>query len=120
MSSPDIIPTVDLSPFFTPGDDEGKKKAKDLIHQACSAYGFFQVVNHGVPLELMTRAMEVSKTFFEFPDEEKLKFSPASGSPLPAGYNKQPEHLADKNEYLMMFPPKSTFNALPTNPSEFK
>ncbi|KAK1357747.1 flavonol synthase/flavanone 3-hydroxylase-like [Heracleum sosnowskyi] len=120
MSNLDMIPTVDLSPFFTSGDNEGKKNAKNLIHQACSTYGFFQVVNHGVPIELMTRAREVSKTFFEFPDEEKLKSSPASGSPLPAGYNKQPEHLADKNEYLMMFPPKSTFNVLPTNPSEFK
>nr|XP_017250593.1 PREDICTED: probable flavonol synthase 6 [Daucus carota subsp. sativus] len=79
-----------------------------------------RVVNHGVPLELMARAMEVSKTFFEFTDEEKRKSSPASGSPLPAGYNKQPQHLADKNEYLMMFPPQSTFNVLPTNPSDFR
>lgn len=120
MSNLDMIPTVDLSPFFTSGDNEGKKNAKNLIHQACSTYGFFQVVNHGVPIELMTRAMEVSKTFFEFPDEEKLKSSPASGSPIPAGYNKQPEHLADNNEYLMMFPPKSTCNVLPANPSDFK
>lgn len=120
MSNPNIIPTVDLLPFFTTGDDEGKKNAKHLIHQACSTYGFFQVVNHGVPPELMARAMEVSKTFFEFTDEEKRKSSPASGSPLPAGYNKQPQHLADKNEYLMMFPPQSTFNVLPTNPSEFR
>ncbi|WOG99555.1 hypothetical protein DCAR_0518908 [Daucus carota subsp. sativus] len=120
MSNPNMIPTVDLSPFFTTGDDEGKKNAKHLIHLACLTYGFFQVVNHGVPLELMARAMEVSKTFFEFTDEEKRKSSPASGSPLPAGYNKQPQHLADKNEYLMMFPPQSTFNVLPTNPSDFR
>ncbi|KAL1814737.1 hypothetical protein ACET3Z_017311 [Daucus carota] len=119
MSNPNIIPIVDLSPFFTTGDVEGKKNAKHLIHQACLTYGFFQVVNHGVPLELMARAMEVSKTFFEFTDEEKRKSSPAAGSPLPAGYNK-PQHLADKNEYLMMFPPRSTFNVLPTNPSEFR
>ncbi|KAL8123541.1 hypothetical protein AgCh_011495 [Apium graveolens] len=120
MSSSNTIPTVDLSPFYTTGDDEGMKKAKDLIHQACSTYGFFQVVNHGVPLQLMNKAMQVSKTFFEFPDEEKLKSSPASGAPLPAGYNKQHEHSADRNEYLLMFPPASNFNVLPKNPPEFK
>uniref|UniRef100_A0A164XKP3 Fe2OG dioxygenase domain-containing protein n=1 Tax=Daucus carota subsp. sativus TaxID=79200 RepID=A0A164XKP3_DAUCS len=120
MSNSNAIPTVDLSPFFTTGDDEGKKKAKDLIHQACSTYGFFQVVNHGVPLELMNRAMQVSKTFFELPDEEKLKSSPASGAPLPAGYNKQHEDSGDRNEYLLMFPPASNFNVLPSSPPEFK
>ncbi|CAK9138086.1 unnamed protein product [Ilex paraguariensis] len=115
------IPTVDLSPFFTDGDEDGKKKAKEVIRQACSDYGFFQVVNHGVPLALMNRAMDLSKTFFAFPDEEKLKCAPpASDAPVPGGYNKQPERSPDKNEYVLMFPPGSSFNVFPTNPPEFQ
>ncbi|KAL2482436.1 Flavonol synthase/flavanone 3-hydroxylase [Forsythia ovata] len=115
------IPTVDFSPFLIDGDDQdGKNNAKEIIEQACSDYGFFQVVNHGIPRDLIKRALKLSQTFFAFPDEEKLKYSPGSAAPLPAGYNKQPEHSADKNEYLLMFPPQSTFNVLPTNPPEFR
>ncbi|KAF8408089.1 hypothetical protein HHK36_007230 [Tetracentron sinense] len=114
------IPTVDLSPFFNEGLEDDKKKAIEIIAKACSDYGFFQVVNHGLPLSLMTRALELSKTFFEYPIEEKLKSSPGSGAPLPAGYNRQPEHSADKNEYLLVFPPGSSFNVYPNNPPQFR
>ncbi|XP_023740423.1 flavonol synthase/flavanone 3-hydroxylase [Lactuca sativa] len=115
------IPTVDLSPFFTAGDDEScRKKCKDLIAEACSDYGFFQIVNHGVPLDLINQAMELSKTFFNYNDEVKRECSSSPDSPLPAGYNKQPDHSPDKNEYLLMFPPESPFNVLPTNPPDFR
>ncbi|KAF8408086.1 hypothetical protein HHK36_007227 [Tetracentron sinense] len=116
------IPTVDLSPFFNEGvDQDGKKKAMEIIAKACSDYAFFQVVNHGVPLSLMTRALELSKTFFELPIEEKLQSSPCSGGPrpLPAGYNR-PEHSAEKNEYLVIIPPGSSFNVYSTNPPDFR
>lgn len=114
------IPTVDFSPFFTDSDEDGKTNAEGIIKQACSKYGFFQIVNHGIPRDLINRALKLSETFFAFADEEKLKYSPGLGAPLPAGYNKQPDHSADKNEYLLMFPPLSTFNVLPTNPPEFR
>ncbi|XP_050221173.1 flavonol synthase/flavanone 3-hydroxylase-like [Mercurialis annua] len=114
------IPTVDLSPFFKEGDEDGKKKAIETISQACSEYGFFQIENHGVPLDLMSRALNHSKTFFDFSDEEKHKSSPKSGAPLPAGYSKQPEHSPDKSEYVLVFPPESSFNIYPPNPPGFR
>ncbi|KAL5725440.1 hypothetical protein ACHQM5_008583 [Ranunculus cassubicifolius] len=113
------IPTVDLSPFLNQ-EHEGTKKAKEIINYACTAYGFFQIVNHGVPLGLMSEALEVSKKFFEIPMEEKVKFSPKEGSPLPTGYSIQPGHSPDKNEYLLMFPPSSGFNVLPNDPPELR
>ncbi|TXG50471.1 hypothetical protein EZV62_022995 [Acer yangbiense] len=114
------IPTVDLSPFFGEGDEDGKKKAKEVISQACSQYGFFQIQNHGVSPELLSRALELSKTFFGFSDDVKLKSSPGSAAPLPTGYSKRPEHAPDKSEYMLMFPPESGFNVYPENPPEFK
>ncbi|KAK4437073.1 Flavanone 3-dioxygenase 2 [Sesamum alatum] len=114
------IPTVDLSPFFTNGGDEKKKIAIDTIKLACSDHGFFQVVNHNVPLDLMSRAVQLSKTFFAFPAEEKLQYSPGAAAPLPAGYNKQPDRSPDKNEYLLMFQPQSGFNVLPSHPPHFR
>lgn len=114
------IPTIDLSPFLKEGDEDGKKKIKEVISQACCEYGFFQIANHGVPLDLMKQALELSKTFFEYSDDEKLKASPGSSAPLPAGYSRQPEHSPDKNEYLLMFPPGSSFNIYPQNPPRFQ
>ncbi|TXG50470.1 hypothetical protein EZV62_022994 [Acer yangbiense] len=116
----DSIPTVDLSPFFGEGDEDGKKKAKEVISQACSQHGFFQIQNHGVPLELLNRALELSKTFFGYSDDVKRISSHGSGAPLPAGYNRHPEHSPDKNEYMLMFPPGSGFNVYPQNLPEFK
>ncbi|KAL4633718.1 hypothetical protein ACB092_04G142000 [Castanea dentata] len=120
MVSP-VIPTVDLSPFFRDGDHQGdKNKAMEAIGQACCEYGFFQIVNHGVKHDLMSQALHLSKTFFEYPDEEKLKSSPGSEAPLPAGYSRQPKHSQNKNEYLLLFPPQSNFNVYLKNPPEFR
>ncbi|KAK8526999.1 hypothetical protein V6N12_054228 [Hibiscus sabdariffa] len=119
MAEPQI-PTVDLSPFFTQDDEAGKKKAMEIITKACSEYGFFQIVNHGVPVDLLQRALELSRIFFEFPSQEKLKSSAPPDAPLPVGYNTQPQQSPDKNEYLLMFPPGSSFNVFPQNPPQFK
>ncbi|KAG5019817.1 hypothetical protein JHK87_015672 [Glycine soja] len=116
------IPTADLSPFVRE-DEDGKKKVMEAITQACSEYGFFQIVNHGVSLDLIKEAMQPSKTFFDYSDEEKSKSSPSTNAPLPAGYSKQPLHSPDKNEYFLFFPPdglllESIINeclGLPTN-----
>ncbi|KAK6123329.1 hypothetical protein DH2020_042938 [Rehmannia glutinosa] len=115
------IPTVDLSVFLlSDGDEAAKKAATEIISRACAEYGFFQVVSHGIPLELMSRAMDLCKTFFGLPDEEKLKSIPRAGSPVPAGYGKQPDQSADKNEYLLMLPPNNCNNVLPNNPPGFR
>lgn len=114
------IPTVDLSPFFSKDDEIGQKKVKDEITQACAEDGFFQVANHGVPQELLSQAMELSKTYFQYPEEEKLKSRPNDGAPVPAGYSKQPEISPDKNEYILMYAPKSGCNVLPHDSPQFK
>ncbi|KAF6160025.1 hypothetical protein GIB67_033109 [Kingdonia uniflora] len=114
------IVTVDLSPFFN-GDESSMKDAKEVITRACSDYGFFQIVNHGVPPSLMVQTLDLLKTFFELPNAEKLKASPGEGAPFtPAGYTKQPDHSFNKNEYLAIYPPASSFNVYPDNPPELK
>lgn len=43
------------------------------IGDACKNWGFFQVINHGVPLELHENVELASKKFFAQPKGEKLK-----------------------------------------------
>ncbi|XP_077214078.1 1-aminocyclopropane-1-carboxylate oxidase 5-like [Tasmannia lanceolata] len=122
------IPTVDLSPFFVEGDEHGKKKAINTIANACSGVGFFQIDNHGVPLNLMARVLELSKAFFGHPTEEKIKSLPmaGSGSPLPMGYNHWREATSiDRNENLMIYnpsdgPDNTRFNVYPSEPPGFR
>ncbi|XP_065858868.1 2-oxoglutarate-Fe(II) type oxidoreductase hxnY-like isoform X2 [Euphorbia lathyris] len=45
----------------------------NLIRQACTEYGCFYIVNHGVEEELVDRVLEQSKQFFSLPLDEKMK-----------------------------------------------
>jgi isopenicillin N synthase-like dioxygenase len=119
------LPVVDLAPFLFAGNDDKVARARvtEAVREACMATGFFRVVNHGVPRELMARALELSAAFFALPDEAKAKVRPAEGSssaPLPAGYARQPAHSADKNEYLLVFNPKLWLNVYPAEPAGFR
>lgn len=60
------IPLVDLSVT-----DANHLVAE--IRDACRKWGFFQVINHGVPLELCKRVEEVARRFFHQSLEEKRK-----------------------------------------------
>ncbi|CAL5029726.1 unnamed protein product [Urochloa decumbens] len=123
MSTSGALPVVDLAPFFTQDDEAGGvARATEAVREACRTHGFFRAVNHGVPPELMARALELSAAFFALPDEEKSKARPAEGSeaPLPAGYARQPANSADKNEYLLAFDPKLGFNVYPAEPAGFR
>ncbi|KAF7011795.1 hypothetical protein CFC21_026065 [Triticum aestivum] len=120
------LPVVDLAPFFAGEGSEdtgGRARATEAMREACQATGFFRAVNHGVPRELMARALDLSAAFFALPDEEKAKVRPAEGAsaaPLPVGYARQPAHSADKNEYLLLFNPKLGLNHYPAEPAGFR
>ncbi|XP_074358269.1 flavonol synthase/flavanone 3-hydroxylase-like isoform X2 [Apium graveolens] len=123
------IPTIDLSPLITAtatkdvlvnGRHVSRKVVKEEISKACREYGFFQIVNHGIPVDLMNSSLELAKTFFEYPEEEKIKCVAGPGVPKPAGFSKQPLHSPDKNEYLSIFQAGSPHNVLPPNPPQFK
>ncbi|KAJ1273109.1 hypothetical protein BS78_06G255400 [Paspalum vaginatum] len=122
MATSGALPVVDLAPFFAGDDADGVARATEAVRQACRTHGFFRAVNHGVPAQLMARALELSAAFFALPDEEKAKVRPAEGSkaPLPAGYARQPAHSADKNEYVLLFDPKLGFNVYPAEPAGFR
>ncbi|XP_060178727.1 jasmonate-induced oxygenase 2-like isoform X1 [Lycium barbarum] len=68
-------PIIDLQGLF---DNERKSFSGlkssliyEQISEACRNWGFFQVVNHGVPPELMDQAREVWQEFFHQPVEMK-------------------------------------------------
>lgn len=40
---------------------------------SCEEYGFFRVINHGMPMELQSEMKEAASSFFNLPDDVKLR-----------------------------------------------
>lgn len=69
------IPLIDLSPLSF-SNDANTKNIDDLVVEignACKTWGFFQVINHGVPLEKRQKVEDAMRKFFAQPLEEKRK-----------------------------------------------
>eukprot|EP01038_Epipyxis_sp_PR26KG_P010594 gene10594-14233_t len=56
------------------------------IDEACRTIGFFYVVNHNVPLELIERLQELSTQFFKLPLEEKRTIAMSRGGKAWRGF----------------------------------
>ncbi|KAJ7967415.1 2-oxoglutarate and Fe(II)-dependent oxygenase superfamily protein [Quillaja saponaria] len=75
------IPSIDLSPLYThlSGDSDSVSDPISLqglvkeIGSASKHWGFFQVINHGVPLEKRQRIEDATRKFFAQSLEEKRK-----------------------------------------------
>ncbi|KAL0283678.1 UNVERIFIED_CONTAM: putative 2-oxoglutarate-dependent dioxygenase ANS [Sesamum radiatum] len=57
------VPVIDLN-------DKQSSLIKK-ISDACQEYGFFHIINHGVPEELCRRMMAAVSDFFKLPPEER-------------------------------------------------
>ncbi|XP_047328743.1 protein DMR6-LIKE OXYGENASE 2-like isoform X2 [Impatiens glandulifera] len=62
------IPIIDLSPANSPTE-----ALVAAIGEASEKWGFFQVINHGVPAETRRKLEWASREFFNLSKEEKLK-----------------------------------------------
>ncbi|MCR9126691.1 MAG: hypothetical protein NXH82_11240 [Rhodobacteraceae bacterium] len=65
------VPLIDLTDSFS--DDIEKRKAVAWeVHKACVDPGFFYIINHGIPQEVMDNQLKLAAQFFDLPLEEKL------------------------------------------------
>ncbi|CAK9133711.1 unnamed protein product [Ilex paraguariensis] len=68
------IPIIDFS-LLTSAIPEQRFKAIQDLDKACQDWGFFMVVNHGVPESLLKGIINASTEFFNLPEEEKKEFA---------------------------------------------
>lgn len=68
------LPIIDLS--------AERFQVRKLIVKACEDYGFFKVINHGVPKDIISTVEEQSLSFFAKPVSEKQRAGPSD----PFGY----------------------------------
>lgn len=64
-------PIVDLAGFMR-GDREATLRAAELVREACTSHGFFQVINHGIDMGLIQETYEQMDAFFKLPLNRKL------------------------------------------------
>ncbi|KAJ4839205.1 hypothetical protein Tsubulata_044694 [Turnera subulata] len=66
------LPVIDLKNIHQ--DAAQRKRIVDEIRDAAGSWGFFQIVNHGVPQVVIGEMLEGARNFHELPVEEKAKY----------------------------------------------
>ncbi|EPS65504.1 gibberellin 2 oxidase, partial [Genlisea aurea] len=97
------IPVIDLS---------RREEAKPLIVKACQEFGFFKVINHGIPMEFLEEMEAEALSYFKLPQMDKDKSGPAD----PFGYgNKKIGSNGDMGwvEYLLFDACPVFFSGIP-------
>ncbi|MBA0650986.1 hypothetical protein Goklo_018359, partial [Gossypium klotzschianum] len=64
------LPIIDFAELQGPN----RSQVLNSLSSACEEYGFFQVVNHGIPIEVIRSMIDVSARFFNLPYEERSKY----------------------------------------------
>ncbi|WCJ39231.1 2-oxoglutarate (2OG) and Fe(II)-dependent oxygenase superfamily protein [Euphorbia peplus] len=67
------VPIIDMS-------DPDQENVNHLIVDASRNWGMFQIINHGIPNEIIRNLQSVGKEFFELPQNEKQVYAKIEGS----------------------------------------
>ncbi|XP_057842686.2 jasmonate-induced oxygenase 2 [Cryptomeria japonica] len=120
------VPVIDLQGLnCCEGSVEREKVLKQLAY-ACEEWGFFQIVNHGIPESLMEAMMNVSKAFFGLSVEEKQAYAALPGL-ITQGYGSK--YIAREGAtrdwrdfvYLFLQPhSRRDYAYWPSDPSDFR
>ncbi|PIM99900.1 Iron/ascorbate family oxidoreductase [Handroanthus impetiginosus] len=65
------VPVIDLSGILDP---DRRKEIVERVRIASETWGFFQVVNHGIPLSVLDSMTDGVQKFFDMDVEEKKKY----------------------------------------------
>ncbi|KAK8601852.1 hypothetical protein V6N12_051676 [Hibiscus sabdariffa] len=97
ISTHHSIPVIDVSDWDDP-------EATESICEAAGKWGFFQIINHGVPLEALEAVKEAAHRFFGLPREERNKYwagnSPTETVALKTSFAPQAESVLEWKDYL--------------------
>jgi len=72
-SSQIVIPVIDME--LLSGENDCRQKEMEKLAMACEEWGFFQVVNHGIPGSLMEQMKRITREFVLLPLQEKVEYA---------------------------------------------
>ncbi|KAF8731683.1 hypothetical protein HU200_015612 [Digitaria exilis] len=120
MSS--AIPIIDFNKLL---DLESSKKECAKLGSACRQWGFFQLINHGVPPEVISNFRNDMTEFFKKPLEEKKVYSMEPGNLEGYGQHfvvSENQKLDWADMFYLVLRPKDSRNLRfwPNNPPSFR
>ncbi|KAG6679526.1 hypothetical protein I3843_14G135300 [Carya illinoinensis] len=94
------IPIIDMSNWNNP-------KVAESVCDAAETWGFFQIINHGVPIDALENVKDATHLFFGLPAEDKKKFlkenSPSNNVRFGTSFTPQAEKALEWKDYLSLF-----------------
>ncbi|KAG6633818.1 protein DMR6-LIKE OXYGENASE 2-like [Carya illinoinensis] len=121
ISDQGFIPLIDLQGLEGPNREDIIKQ----IGQACQHDGFFQVKNHGIPVTMISKIMDVAREFFRLPESERMKNysdDPSKTTRLSASFNVKTETVSSWRDFLRLhcYPLEDYVHEWPSNPPSFR
>ncbi|GLT54550.1 hypothetical protein SLA2020_277420 [Shorea laevis] len=117
------IPLIDMTKLVNPDSHEQEIQR---LHSACKEWGLFQIINHGVSDESLSKMKEQVQGFFDLPLQEKKRWAQKPGSI--EGYGQvfvtSEEQKLEWNDMIFLRNIRSlqnrNLNFWPENPPEFR
>ncbi|MBA0767850.1 hypothetical protein Gotri_016703 [Gossypium trilobum] len=115
------LPIIDFAELQGPN----RSQVLNSLSSACEEYGFFQVVNHGIPIEVIRSMIDVSARFFNLPYEERSKYM-SSDMAAPVRYGTSLNQNKDAVFYwrdflkLVCHPLSDVVSHWPSSPMDFR
>ncbi|CAI9114712.1 OLC1v1015493C1 [Oldenlandia corymbosa var. corymbosa] len=114
------VPVIDLG--------AGSGDVVEQITEAAKTWGIFQIVNHGIPDEVIAKLQQVGKEFFEVvPQEEKELIAKLPGSDSIEGYGTRLQKEVDGKKgwvdhlfHRVWPPPAINYRFWPKNPPSYR
>ncbi|EYU40362.1 hypothetical protein ABFS82_02G140700 [Erythranthe guttata] len=116
------LPVIDLSSLDNP---LLRSRLVGQVSLACKEFGFFQVINHGIPVSLTKDALDVAQEFFDLPNETKMRLA-SDNVCKPVRYGTSLNHVKDKVQYWRDFikhysqPISTWIDSWPSDPPTYK
>eukprot|EP00252_Welwitschia_mirabilis_P009930 TRINITY_DN2287_c0_g1_i1.p1 TRINITY_DN2287_c0_g1~~TRINITY_DN2287_c0_g1_i1.p1 ORF type:complete len:374 (+),score=61.74 TRINITY_DN2287_c0_g1_i1:51-1172(+) len=124
LSNVVALPVIDMSIIFSQQNSESRLKELQKLSFACREWGFFQIINHRIPKDLIEKTRKLCKQFFELPLQERMKSKQAKDN---QGYGQffveSEDQILDWGDalYLQVFPSDMQQKQVwPEKPDDFR
>ncbi|XP_044462661.1 probable 2-oxoglutarate-dependent dioxygenase SLC1 [Mangifera indica] len=115
------LPIIDFSQL----QGSNRSHVLNSLATACEEYGFFQLVNHGIPNQVISNMFDVAKRFFKLPFEERSKYmSTDMGSAVRCGtsFNQNKDSVFCWRDFLKLScqPYSDVLPLWPSSPTDLR